>query len=106
MPRARICVQCPAPALVQGGRIAAPGPCGKNVLMKSQKGEYTLRMPEGREGEGLGEAEGLRVVRMGGRYICGSSIGGSGIDIVLSSICTLAQSSELAFRAEYAGGGG
>ena len=77
-----------------------------NVLLKLQKGGFTLRMPEGREGEGLGEAEGLRVVRMGGRYICGSSIGGSGIDIVLSSICTVAQSSESAFRAENAGGGG
>lgn len=59
-----------------------------NELVKSRK-RVTLRMPERREGEGLGEAEGLRVVWMGGRYICGSSIGGSGIDIVLSSICTL-----------------
>ena len=49
---------------------------------------YTLRMPEGLEGDGLGEADALRVVRMGGRYICGSSIGGSVSDMVLSPICT------------------
>lgn len=47
----------------------------------------TLRTPAGREGDGFGEAMLFRLVRMGGRYIWGSSMGGNGIDIVLSSIC-------------------
>ncbi len=68
------------------------------MLVNSENGTITLRMPEGREGEGLGEAEGLMVVRMGGRYICGSSIGGSGIDIVLSSICRLPQLFRTSFQ--------
>ena len=44
-------------------------------------------MPEGLEGDGLGESDALRVVRMGGRYICGSSMGGSVRDEALSPIC-------------------
>ncbi len=49
-------------------------------------------MPDGLEGDGLGESDALRVVWMGGRYICGSSMGGSVKDMALSPICMPTQS--------------
>ena len=65
--------------------------------LRGQAGR-TLRTPAGREGDGLGEAALFRLVRMGGRYIWGSRMGGSGIDVVLSSICMLAALSMLVLQ--------